>query len=477
MALFSLIIILFTLLNPYSAYDLSKEKIAHLDGIIEIQRKMAKLHTVGLIITNKNKTIHAKIYGDDNNVNNNTPFIIGSVSKSFTALAILKLKIDINSTLDKFNLEEYIDEESAKKITVGQLLNHTSGLNSFGSKFSYEQGVFGYSNYGYGLLGKIIESKCGKNYHDCMKDLIFNPLGMNNTNANYHEDIIDSYDNFLGFRTKYTGLKSEMGDGFYIPAGFISPTILDMGHYLRLFLNNENEKYKDFKEYTKQMIKKTIKIDDNTYYGMGLFITKKYKQNLIGHSGTTNSFLSMLYIYPDLDLGIFFITNTNDVLCTKPTEELLSNIEKFLVLDYYEGISDSLFFFIHFSYDIIFLIIISIPLTYLIITIIRKRKKKEYTWFKGNKGKIIFGIELFILIIIPLFIIIILYTADPSISYAFSNLRDAKFVVFTSCSLLFLTFLIKLIYVFIFDKHLKSLEIESIPNKDEALYNNNHEYE
>ena len=137
----------------------------------------------------------------------------------------------------------------------------------------------------------------------------------------------------------------------------------------------------------------------------------------------------------------------------------------------------SLFFFIHFSYDIIFLIIISIPLTYLIITIIRKRKKKEYTWFKGNKGKIIFGIELFILIIIPLFIIIILYTADPSISYAFSNLRDAKFVVFTSCSLLFLTFLIKLIYVFIFDKYLKSLEIESIPNKDEALYNNSHEYE
>lgn len=89
-----------------------------------------------------------------------------------------------------------------------------------------------------------------------MKDLIFNPLRMNNTNANYHDDIIDSYDNFLGFRTKYTSLKSEIGDGFYTPAGFISTTILDMGHYLRLFLNNENEEYKDYKGYIEQMIKK-----------------------------------------------------------------------------------------------------------------------------------------------------------------------------------------------------------------------------
>ena len=185
------IIILFNLLIFNSAYDLSEEKIEKLDKMIESQRKLAKVHTIGLIVTNKNKTIHAKIYGDDNKVNDNTPFIIGSLSKSFSALAVLKLKIDINSTLDKFNLKEYIDEENARKVTVGQLLNHTSGLVSFGPQIAYEPGVHSYSNYGYGLLGKIIESKCEKNYHDCMKGLIFNPLGMNNTNAKYHEDIIE----------------------------------------------------------------------------------------------------------------------------------------------------------------------------------------------------------------------------------------------------------------------------------------------
>ena len=475
MSFSSFIIIFFTLLICNSAYDLSEEKIAKLDEMIESQRKLAKLHTVGLIVTNKNKTIHAKIYGEDNKVNNNTPFIIGSLSKSFAALAVLKLKIDINSTLDKFNLKDYIDEEHAKKITVGQLLNHTSGLNRFGPQFDYEPGAYSYSNYGYSLLGKIIESKCEKNYHDCMKGLIFNPLGMNNTNAKYHEDIIDSYDNFLGFRTKYTSLESEIGDGFVTPAGYISTTILDMGRYLRLFLNYESEEYKDYKGYIEQMIKKTIKIEDNYYYGMGLDIRKKNNQNMIEHSGVTNSFLSMLYIYPDLELGIFVVTNTNDIICVEPTFDLFENIEKFLVLDNYEGISDGLFFFVHFTYDIIFLIIISIPLTYLIITVKRKIKKKEYTWFKGTKGKIIFGIEIFILIIAPLIIIIILYTVDPFISYVFTNVRIAKFILFTPYSILFLTFIIKLIYVFIFDKYLKSLGNNS--SKDEVLNNIDYENE
>ena len=88
------------------------------------------------------------------------------------------------------------------------------------------------------------------------------------------------------------------------------------------------------------MTKKKIKIEDNYYYGMGLDIRKKNNQNMIEHSGVTLSFVSMLYIYPDLDLGIFVVTNTNDILCIGPTFDLFNNIEKFLVLDYYEGISD-----------------------------------------------------------------------------------------------------------------------------------------
>ncbi len=48
--------------------------------------------------------------------------------------------------------------------------------------------------------------KTGGSYQDFIKKEIFEPLKINNTNATYNKEIIDSYDNFLGFRTKYKGL-------------------------------------------------------------------------------------------------------------------------------------------------------------------------------------------------------------------------------------------------------------------------------
>ena len=78
---------------------------------------------------------------------------------------------------------DYIDEKDSKDITIGELLNHTSGLDSFSSKRRFEKGIFHYSNYGYALLGKIIEKKIGGSYQDFIKKEIFEPLKMNNTNA------------------------------------------------------------------------------------------------------------------------------------------------------------------------------------------------------------------------------------------------------------------------------------------------------
>ena len=190
-------------------------------------------HMMNKLLENQ-KINRGKIYGENNEVTEKTPFIIGSVSKSFTALGVLKSGEDLNKTLDKFeNLKDYIKDDVARDITVGELLNHTSGLESFGSHKIYEKGNYHYSNYGFSLLGKIIESKSGMSYNEFMTKNIFTPLGMNDTKAEYREDVIESYENFFGFRTKYGGLKSEIGDGFFIPAGFISTTVEDMGKYLR----------------------------------------------------------------------------------------------------------------------------------------------------------------------------------------------------------------------------------------------------
>ena len=143
-----------------------------------------------------------------------------------------------------------------------------------------------------------------------MKELIFVPLKMINTNAKYHEDIVESYDNFLGFRTKYIGLKSEMGNGFYVPAGYISTTIEDMGNYLRLYLNKDLEDNKQY--HINQMIEKKVEVEYNSYYGFGILVETRNNQKVYDHKGASNSFLCHFYIYPNSDLAFFAITNTCD---------------------------------------------------------------------------------------------------------------------------------------------------------------------
>ena len=445
-------------------YELSQDRIKKLDEIINSLMKLAKLKTVGFIITNSTNTIYQNIYGEIDKVTTKSPFILGSVSKSFTALGLLNLNISLNQTLNNYDLNDYINEKDAKDITISELLNHSSGLDSFSSHRIYNKGYFNYSNCGFALLGKIIEKESNKKYEDYMSETIFKPLKMINTHASYHPDIIDSYDFFLGFRTKYRNIESEIGDGFYVPAGFISSSVEDMGNYLRFYLNKSEENQK----YVKQMTEGNFSIGYNINYGMGMVIQKKNGQTIYHHNGDTNSFSSKLVIYPELDIGFFLVTNTRDSLCLGPREEFFEAIENYLILDSFDGLDNSSFFFNHFTYDIIFLFIIAIPLTYLIITIIRKIKLKKYSWFIGIKGKIIFGFDLFILVIAPIVFIIIFYTVNPTIKMAIDMIRDLKFIIFAPSSILFFIFLIKLGYFFAYNKLFNKYDLSNgnIENTD-----------
>ena len=142
------------------------------------------------------------------------------------------------------NLKKYLKEDILKKITVGELLNHTSGLESMKFKFKESnKGKFSYSNIGYGLLGKIIENISNKTYSDYMKENIFSRLNMLNYATDYKDakknGLIKSYRNFYGFYYESNNIKDEMSNTFMIPAGFISISMNDMEKYLKFHLNKD----------------------------------------------------------------------------------------------------------------------------------------------------------------------------------------------------------------------------------------------
>lgn len=139
-----------------------------------------------------------------------TRFRLASLNKMFTAVAILQLQEAGRLSLDDsvaMHLPDYPDQAVAGKITVRQLLNHTSGLGDiFGEEFERRSQSLrtlrdywslagnepssaapgsedGYSNYGYILLGSIIEAVSGQSYYDYVGEHIYRVAGMDSTGA------------------------------------------------------------------------------------------------------------------------------------------------------------------------------------------------------------------------------------------------------------------------------------------------------
>ncbi|MBA4182685.1 MAG: beta-lactamase family protein [Acidobacteria bacterium] len=159
--------------------------------------------------------IFKKAYGMANkstNAANNTKtkFNLGSNNKMFTSVAIAQLaergKLSYDDTISK-HLPDYPNKSVADKVTIHHLLTHTSGMGSyFNDKFfekldktrtladllpffvneplAFEPGAkWQYSNAGFTVLGLIIEKLSGQNYFDYVRENIFKPAGMNNTDS------------------------------------------------------------------------------------------------------------------------------------------------------------------------------------------------------------------------------------------------------------------------------------------------------
>jgi CubicO group peptidase (beta-lactamase class C family) len=132
-----------------------------------------------------------------------TRFNLGSINKTFTALAIAQLiqegRVSLDDRLAKF-LPDYPNAEAAAKITIKDLIRHRSGVAQFmGGDFgagtvaemaqrvgrepqAFEPGTRQeYSNGGYVLLGRVVEVVSGRNYEDYVAEKIYRPAGMNST--------------------------------------------------------------------------------------------------------------------------------------------------------------------------------------------------------------------------------------------------------------------------------------------------------
>lgn len=375
-----------------------------------LEKDIKENHIPGMavIVVNSDEVIFSKTYGTCENID--TPFIIGSMSKSFTALSIMKLveenKIDINKPISTYiDTSLYFkNKEDGDKIIIKQLLNQNSGIGTYQKlgnlKITKNYGKYEYSNANYNLLGKIIESASNESYSDYVTKNILEPLGMNHTSATLEESkkkgLIKGYQNYFGIPiAEDPNYPTDDNSWIQVPAGFISSSASDMGKYLQMYLN------KGLNIITEDSINKmfydNIPQDDmdRDYYGMGWVYTKYYSKPVLTHSGLVENYTSKMFIIPEDNIGVVVLANMNDYLVTN---NLLEDIVKPILGEEKPNVPNHLYLKNHLLLDAIYLVITTIAI-YPIVTI-RKWKNK-------NKTKKLYIIDIIRHLILPLLLILL----------------------------------------------------------------------
>lgn len=314
-------IVLFSFTLFFSSAS-ANDKAAKIDKLAQ-QYHDARLFNGALLVAENGKVIFKKGYGYANmewQIPNapDVKYRIGSVTKQFTAILILQLmeqgKIKLDGTISQY-LPEY-PEATGNKITIHQLLNHTSGIPSYTGFPNFENEIsrdpyqpmdfislfnkkelefepgsqFSYNNSAYFLLGVIIEKIVGKPYEQVLQERILTPMGLQNTGYDRSERIIPN--RASGYTKTLTGYLNATYLDMSLPysAGSLYSTVEDLYQWDQVLYTD-----KLFKNpATKALLFKP----GLSSYGYGYFIRQvpvgkaDRMVNVIEHGGGINGFVT-----------------------------------------------------------------------------------------------------------------------------------------------------------------------------------------
>jgi CubicO group peptidase (beta-lactamase class C family) len=315
-----------------------------IDGYIAAKMRSARIPGLALAIVRGDRIVYLKGYGradaSGRHVTPQTPFLIGSITKSFTALAVMQLveagTVDLDAPVQRYiPWFRVADPKASAQITVRHLLTMTSGLpQSYVTQLWTEQDdralertvrlletarlshpvgeSYSYSNANYETLGLIVQTVSGRSYEEYVKERIFAPLDMRNSFVSQEEamrhGMASGYRWWFGIPVPAT-LPYKRAE---LPAGYIISTAEDMSHYLVAQMNAG--RYGDTSVLSPDGIALTHFEPAPGRYGMGWESVRLNGRRLINHDGGTANFQSSLFFDPDARIGVVILANVINAL-------------------------------------------------------------------------------------------------------------------------------------------------------------------
>ena len=276
-----------------------------------------------------------------------TPFQIGSISKSFTALAVMQLveaeEVDLDSEVSQYL--EHFSGRPAGAITVRQLLSHTSGFSTLQGNTSHADTTGGrdelalrvdglaetepaghpgerweYSNANYQILGRLVEVVSGQDYQTFVTVNILEPVGMVHSfvaDGEAHEEMATGHTPWFGTKRPLSENTTDRGTA---PQGGVIASAGDLALYMQMMMNGEDDVLSA--EGKAQMMSPASAA--SPYYGFGWYVDPE--TSAVWHSGLTPGFEAFAVIYPDTGDAASVLLNANGGLGFGETADLQNGV-------------------------------------------------------------------------------------------------------------------------------------------------------
>jgi CubicO group peptidase (beta-lactamase class C family) len=327
-----------------------------LDQIATSELTRQHIPGIAIVAVRDGRVVYAKGFGVTGTeskipVTPDTLFRVGSMTKMLVATAAVTLADQGRLRLDA-PVGNYIYGLNPRvgQVTAHQLMSHTAGLRDDvsnsgphdeealgravaswnGSMFFTDPGkVFSYSNPGYALVGRLIETIRGLPFADVMNQMVFQKLGMKS--STFRPTVAMTFLLAVGHNADGT-VSRPMAD--YVPnwpAGFLFSTANDFGRFITAFLGDG--KLDDAQVFPPAVLSTLAQPRANipgrygTRYGYGLYIEQDKGFQVLAHGGTIQGYSSALVMAPTFNSGVVVLANRDgadsSTLADKMLEALL----------------------------------------------------------------------------------------------------------------------------------------------------------
>ncbi|OEK04567.1 serine hydrolase [Roseivirga misakiensis] len=283
--------------------------------------------------------------GSGQKVNGQSQYQIASLTKSMTAIIANSLSLEGKLDLDRSISDFLKDDLGAQKsktfanITLKDVLQHRAGLPNDGASIpptpngqamigGYTKdnffkdlsnmelkedqiGNFGYSNFGFALIGYILTKETGESYENLLQRYVFKPYGLNASTSDLESVRSTLVTPYHVHKRNAETAAWEMG--MSIPAGGVLSTVSDLSKLLIAEMEAFQQYQKDGIVTPLVLTADKKPLVETTNYGYGFFEGKNPSDHSImqlGHGGDVDGFGSFFEFYPDLDMGLILLTSS-----------------------------------------------------------------------------------------------------------------------------------------------------------------------